>query len=107
MCFLRLYWLSTFIPLPSHTHKKGSPIGAGEAPEAIVISDTNLSAAIRSTLGLAEDATLTATAMLNLMSLEAHEGRDKRPERFGACHEPHYTQPLRESIDEYQSALKA
>ena len=48
-------------------------IGAAEAPEAIVIRDTNLSAAIRSTLGLAEDATLTATDMLNLMSLEAKE----------------------------------
>ena len=47
------------------------PIGAVEAPEVIVIRDSNLSAAIRSTLGLAEDATLTATDMLDLMSLEA------------------------------------
>ena len=51
----------------------GDPIGAAEAPEAIVIRDSNLSAAIRSTLDLAEDATLTATDMLNLMSLEAKE----------------------------------
>ena len=42
-----------------------------EAPEAIVIRDSNLSAAIRSTLGLAEDATLTTTDMLNLRSLRA------------------------------------
>ena len=42
-----------------------------EAPEAIVIRDSNLSAAIRSTLGLAEDAILTATDMLNLINLEA------------------------------------
>ena len=46
------------------------PIGAAEA---IMIIDTNLSAAIRSTLGLTEDAILTATDMLNLRSLEAKE----------------------------------
>ena len=45
--------------------------GLAEAPEAIVIRDTHLSAAIRSTLGLAEDATLTATNMLDLRSLQA------------------------------------
>ena len=49
----------------------GDPIGAAEAPEAIVIRDTNLAAAIRSTLGLAEDAPLIATGMLNLRSLQA------------------------------------
>ena len=47
--------------------------GLAEDPEAIVIRDTHLSTAIRSTLGLAEDATLTATDMLNLRSLEAKE----------------------------------
>ena len=47
------------------------PIEAGEAPDAIAIIDTNLSTAIRSTLSLAEDATLTSTNMLNLRSLQA------------------------------------
>ena len=49
----------------------GNQIGAPEAPEAIVIIDTHLASAIRATLGLAEDATLTSTDMLNLSSLQA------------------------------------
>ena len=49
----------------------GDQIGAAEAPEAIVIIDTHLASAIRATLGLAEDATLTDTDMLNLSSLQA------------------------------------
>ena len=48
-------------------------LDAAEAPEAIMIVDTRLSAAVRSTLGLAEDVTLTATDMLDLMRLEAKE----------------------------------
>ena len=68
--FATLLSLNVCVP-PVMYAQEGDPIGAGEAPKAIVISDTNLSAAIRSTLGLAEDATLTATDMLNLMSLEA------------------------------------
>ena len=51
----------------------GDPIGAAEDPDAIVIRDTNLAAVVRSTLGLAEDAPLTAADMLNLKSLEAKE----------------------------------
>ena len=47
------------------------PIGDTEILNAIVIRDSNLSAAIRSTLGLATDATLTATNMLDLKSLQA------------------------------------
>ncbi len=46
-------------------------IGDAEIPETIAIRDSNLSAVIRSTLDLAEDATLTATDMLNLRSLQA------------------------------------
>ena len=46
-------------------------IGDAEDPDAIVIRDSNLSAAIRSSLGLAEDAPLTAIGMLHLKSLEA------------------------------------
>ena len=48
-------------------------IGDAEIPETIAIRDSNLSAAIRSTLGLATDATLTATNMLDLKSLQAKE----------------------------------
>ena len=56
MCFLRLYWLSTFC-LPPVTHAQdgdvgevgGDQIGAAEAPEAIVIIDTHLASAIRAT----------------------------------------------------------
>ena len=42
-----------------------------EAADAVVIIDIHLASAIRSTLGLATDATLTATDMLDLRNLEA------------------------------------
>ena len=68
--------LSLNICIPHIMHaQEGDPIGDAEDPEAIVIRDTNLSAAIRSTLGLAEDATLTATDMLNLRSLGAKKAK--------------------------------
>ncbi len=67
----------------------GDQIGAPEAPEAIVIIDTHLAAAIRSTLGLAEDATLTSTDMLNLSSLQAKKAEIS--ELSGLEHATHLT----------------
>ena len=74
--------LALNICIPPVTHAQDGdvvPVDADQVPDdaeaadAVVIIDIHLASAIRSTLGLAEDATLTATDMLNLRSLEAKE----------------------------------
>ena len=62
--------LALNICVPPGTHAQEIDAVLVDA-DAIVIRDIHLASAIRATLGLAEDATLTDTDMLNLSSLQA------------------------------------